>query len=340
MVTIKDVARRAGVAISTVSYTLNGSKHVSDVVAERVMKAVEESGYAPHAAARSLRSGNSRMVGLLVPDVVNPYFAAVARAVESVCSEAGYLSVVFSTGHDRAKEAQILKVVRQQRMAGLIMAPTGCDQGHGEFLSTEIDVPTVMLDMGVAGTSFSVVKMDHVAVGALATNHLIALGHRRIAIVKGLPGLITSDDRVEGYRAALLDAGIALDPALELRGDFNRDIAEQSMAAALNLPDRPTAVVSLSNMMTVGTMLALKRHRVAIPRDMALVGVGDLELAELLETPPTVVVGPREQIAMDAVHLLLNEIERGSSSDRSVTQNYQPRLIIRSSCGKARPPAL
>ena len=182
-------------------------------VISKVDKAIAAVGYVPHGAARSLRSGNSQLIGLVVPNIANPHFAAVAREIENICLTAGYMTVVYSTGQDPERESQVLKMLRVQRVAGLIIIPTRSDAEHGSHLVDKINVPTVLLDMFVEGLPYDVIKTDNIEAGRLATDHLLGLGHRRIGIIVGIAGLATSDDRLAGYLKAHAEHGVASSPA-------------------------------------------------------------------------------------------------------------------------------
>lgn len=330
MSTIKDVAKRAGLAISTVSAVLNRSAPVSEDAIQRVEQAVAELGYTPHGAAQSLRSGRSRLIGLVVPNIANPHFAAVAREVENVCLKAGYTTVVYSTGQDAERESQVLTMMRMQRVAGLIVIPTRSDAEHGSRLVDQIHVPTVLLDMYVEGLDYDVIKTDNVEAGRLATEHLLALGHQRIGIIVGIPGLATSDDRHEGYLKAHRERGIEVDGALTVAGDFDQQRAHDAAVALLSRADRPSAVVAISNMMTVGLLFALKELKLLVPGDLSIVGIDDLEFAGLLEPQPTTVQTPILAMARRAIELLLSQIatKLPPTGNREI---YQPTLLVRQS---------
>ena len=167
----------------------------------KVDKAIAAAYYVPAWRAK-LRSGNSQLIGLVVPNIANPHFAAVAREIENICLTAGYMTVVYSTGQDPERESQVLKMLRVQRVAGLVIIPTRSDAEHGSHLVDKIRVPTVMLDMFVEGLPYDVIKTDNIEAGRLAADHLLGLGHRRIGIVVGIAGLATSDDRLAGYLKA------------------------------------------------------------------------------------------------------------------------------------------
>src|SRR4051794_31893148 len=290
MATIKDVARRAGVAISTVSAVLNRSAPVSEQVIGKVDQAVAAVGYVPHGAARSLRSGNSRLIGLVVPNIANPHFAAVAREVENICLAAGYMSVVYSTGQDSERESQVLKMLRVERIAGLIIIPTRSDAAHGARLVDQIKVPTVLLDMFVEGLPYDVIKTDNVEAGRLAADHLLSLGHKRIGIIVGIPGLATSDDRLAGYIKAHAEHGVPLKSGLQAIGNFDQQEAHDRAIEMLKRPNRPTAMMTINNMMTLGLLFAVRELKIKVPEELSIVGIDDLDFAPLIEPAPTVVV--------------------------------------------------
>lgn len=333
MATIRDVARHAGVAISTASAALNRSAPVSADVIAKVEEAVKALGYVPHGGAQSLRSGNSRLIGLIVPNITNPHFAAVARIIENVCLSAGYLSMVFSTGQDSERENHILRMLRQQRVAGLIIIPTRSDAEHGERLRGEIHVPTVLLDMYVEGLAYNVVKLDNVAATRMATEHLIGLGHRRIAVLTGIAELATSKDRLAGYLDAHRDAGLPVDAALLLKGEYEQALAAESVAVVMQSPNPPTALLSTSNMMTLGALHAVHDLGLRAPRDLSIVGIDDFDFAELLEPPLTVVRVPLAPMAERASAIMLDLIG-GRRRASGETDLFMPELVVRESTAR------
>jgi DNA-binding LacI/PurR family transcriptional regulator len=330
MATIKDVARRAGVAISTVSAVLNRSAPVSEQVIGKVDKAIAAVGYVPHGAARSLRSGNSQLIGLVVPNIANPHFAAVAREIENICLTAGYMTVVYSTGQDPERESQVLKMLRVQRVAGLIIIPTRSDAEHGSHLVDKIRVPTVMLDMFVEGLPYDVIKTDNIEAGRLAAGHLLGIGHRRIGIIIGIAGLATSDDRLAGYLKAHAEHGVAVEPGLQLAGNFDQRQAYQRTIEALQRADRPTALMAISNMMTLGLLFAVRELKLRIPADLSIVGIDDLEFAAVINPPPTVVVTPILAMARRSIEVLLGQINHKKAAT-GAWEIHQPHLLIRES---------
>ena len=330
MATIRDVAREAGVATSTVSAVMNGSAPVSEAVEVRVRAAIAQTGYVPHGGAQSLRRGYARLVGVILPDIANPHFAAIARVIEERCVAANCMSVVFSTAQDPARERRALEMLQAQRIMGLIIIPSFSGPEHGRLLRRQINVPTVLLDMAVDGLDCDVVRLDNRAAGRLAARELIERGHRRIALVYGIQGLATNDERVRGFEEALKAAGIGRDDAPRIEGRFEHDLTLERLRPLLSRPDRPTALVTISNMMTLAAMRAAADQPLAIPGDLSLVGIDDLECAELLRCPPTVVVVPVRTMAANAIDGLLTRVDEGDVGASRISV-HSPTLVRRSS---------
>jgi LacI family transcriptional regulator len=342
--TIKDVAKRAGVAISTVSAVINRSAPVSASTIAKVQQAIREIGYLPHGAAQSLRRGQSRLIGLILPDIMNPHFAAVARVVETQCLTAGYMAAVYSTSEDFELEAKVLQMMRHHRVAGLIIIPTRSDAAHGARLRSQIYVPTILLDSYVEGLGYDVVKLDNRAAGRIATEHLLDLGHRRIAVTTGRDNIATGVDRLQGYLDAHRARNVPVDESLFLIGRFDQAVAHASTLAMMRRADRPTAVFALSNMMALGVYYAplsnmmalgvyyaLRELGLNVPGDVSVISIDDFDFAAIMNPPPTVVAAPVAEMAGRAIGLLIREIEaKGSPSGEH--HLYDPKLIVRDSC--------
>lgn len=331
MATIKDVARQAGVAISTVSAVINRSAPVSEDVIARVEAAIAAIGYLPHGGAKALRSGDSRLVGLILPDITNPFFSMVARVIETVCMRAGYMTFVYNTDEDVDHEMRILRMMRMQRVAGLILISTRSDAEHGRRLMEAINVPTVLFGSDVEGTPFDVITLDDAEASRLAIDHLAALGHRRIAIVAGREGVSTHHERLASALAAMRRHGIEPDAGLVVPADFMQERAFDAAKALLARRDPPTAIFALSNLMLIGVMRALRALGLACPRDVSLVGIGDFEWPEIMEPQMTVVATPAVAMAEFAIGALLDEIAGRHRRSGHRTQ-FAPDLIMRDSC--------
>jgi LacI family transcriptional regulator len=330
--TIKDVARRAGVAISTVSAVINRSAPTSSEVVARVEQAIAEIGYMPQRAAQTLRSGQSRLIGLIIPDVTNPHFATVARVVERDCLGAGYMTFIYNTDEDADHEMQILKMMRMQRVAGLILISTRSDAEHGKRLMAEINVPTVLMGSNVVGTPYDIITLDEIKAAHTATSRLLELGHRNIVVMAGRAGVSTNEERIEGCRAAFADHGLKFENDQIILANFSEQTAFEETRRIMSRPDRPTAIVALSNLMMVGVMRGLVAEGLASPRDISIVGLDDFDWADIMNPQPTTIAQPIVEMTHVAIARLLDQIRTGSrpSGKRLL---FEPKLVVRSSCG-------
>jgi DNA-binding LacI/PurR family transcriptional regulator len=329
--TIRDVARRAGVAISTVSAVINRSAPASDAVIARVEQAIAEIGYTPHRAAQTLRSGQSRIIGLIIPDISNPHFSRVARITERACMAAGYMTFVYNTDEDSEHEMQILKMMHMQRVAGLILNSTRSDTAHGARVMAEINVPTVLRGCYVAGVPFDIFTMDEQRAGYLATNHLLELGHRRIAVFAGRKGVSTSEERLEGARLAFAERNLRFPEELVVPGDFSEQRAFESVHEVMSRGDRPSAIFTLSILMTVGVMRGIVDMGLSIPRDVSLAAIDDFDWPEIMNPQPTTVVQPIAEMTEVAIASLLDQIELGRRPTGR-RHLFEPKLMVRQSC--------
>jgi DNA-binding LacI/PurR family transcriptional regulator len=332
--TIKDVAKRAGVAISTVSAVINRSAPTSADVVERVERAIAEIGYAPQRAAQSLRSGRSQLVGVIVPDITNPHFSALARVVENECLGAGYMTFVYNTDEDSDHEMRILRMMRMQRVAGLILISTRSDARHGRRLMAEIDVPTVLMGSLVAGTPYDVVSLDDVEAGFMAMGRLLDLGHRRVVVIGGRRGVSSHEDRLKGCRLAFKRRGLPPADDLVCLARFNAALAYEETRRLMGRPSPPSAIVSLSNFMTLGVLRALADIGVRCPADVSFIGVDDLDWADLICPCPTLIAQPIANMTRAAISVLLEQIE-SESGPAGRRLLFPPRFVERQSCAAA-----
>jgi LacI family transcriptional regulator len=332
--TIKDVAKRAGVAISTVSAVLNRSAPTSADVVSRVERAVAEIGYSPQRAAQTLRSGRSRFIGVIVPDITNPHFSQLARVVENECLSAGFMTFVYNTDEDIEHEMRILRMMHGQQVAGLILISTRSDLKHGKRLLAEINVPTVLVGSLVAGTPYDVVALDDFAAGAMAVAKLLDLGHRNIAIVGGRAGVSSHEERMRGCRFAFAERGLKLPVDSVALANFSAERAFVEATRFLSLRPRPTAIVALSNFMTVGVLRALASGGVACPAELSVIGVDDLDLADIMSPRPTLIAQPILDMTRTAIALLLEQVATGGAPSRQ-KRFFEPKLVERDSCGPA-----
>lgn len=334
MATIRDVARRAGVSVATAARALGGYGYVSAATRERVLRVARALDYHPNAIARSMIKGDTHTLAVIVSDNANPFFAAVVRGIEDVVLARGYAIILCNADEDPDKEAVYLRTVRQKRVDGLIISPSG---GPPDALGRLVagGLPVVQVDRRLDGLKTDAVLIDNRAGVRAAVQHLIRLGHRRIGIISGPRRLYTGRERLEAYAEALRAAGIALDDGLILEGTFKARSGYELAGAFLAMRPRPTAIFVANNLMTIGALLRLKEAGVRIPQQMAVVGFDDMDWAPILTPPLTAVAQPGYALGAAAGQLILQRMA-GGPRRRPQTVVLQPHLVVRASCGAGR----
>jgi LacI family transcriptional regulator len=334
MPTMADVAARAGVSVATVSRVLSGKTAVvSGPVRQRVLDAAEELQYHPNNLARNMRWGTSRIFGLVISDVANPFFTAVARGVEDVAHRNGYYLVLANTDEDADREAATLAVMTAERAAGLIIATTN---QNGDLIRRTIanGSAVVAVDRRVRGLSTDTVAVDNDGAAHEAVSHLIHLGHRRIAIIGGPRDADSASERLRGYERAHRDARLPIDPDLVIEGNFRERGGLDATRRLMTLPQPPTGIFAVNNLTTIGVLRALGERGSRIPADVSVVGFDDMPTAELLSPPLTTVRQPTYRIGVEAARLLVRRIEDPQAPIQELQLTAD--LIVRGSTG---PPA-
>lgn len=326
-VRLRDVAAHAGVSPATVSRTLNGDVNVNPELRERVTRAVETLGYRRNMLARNLRLQRLDAIGVVVSDIENPHFTETVKVIEDEGFRLGYRVLVCSTNESAEKQATYLKMLADEHVAGVIVAPS---DPAGPGISELIDsgIPVVAFDREVSDPRADTVIADNVAGLATATNVLIEAGHTDIAYVGGRKGVETSAERVQGYRMAMRQAGLR---PRAVDGGFRIEGGRQAVAALLALPSPPTGVVVANNLMTLGALSAAHEAGVSIPEQLALVGVDDPYWAQFVNPPITTMAQPVASMARDAIGMLVARLNgQTGPPQRSV---HSLGLIVRSSSG-------
>ena len=338
MATIKDVARVAGVSIATVSATLNGTARVSAKRSQRVWDAIRDVGYTPHGIARSLRLGHTRSIGLVVGDISNPFFTSLAKAVEAGASAAGYMVILANSDDDPEKELNLIRLLLEQRVAGILLAPAGHDPKYLAILSEIVRIPLVLVDRLLPGTPYDAVVVDTQAAARMVTDYLIRLKHRRIAIVIGRQHLWTTEQRVRGYRDSLHAAGLRENLDLELIADSRLEAAYGATQRLLSLPDPPTAIFAANNLMMLGALKAILDMEFDCPGRVSLAGIDDFSWSSAIRPRLTTVSQPIEEMGLRAVEQLLDRVSKRGAVKRAPFRviTLEPRFIIRDSCSPHR----
>jgi len=329
--TIKDVAKRAGVSPVTVSRIINNAGNVSVASREKIERAIEELGYVPSVAARSLRSKRTRSLALVVPDITNPFWTTVARGVEDAAQICDHSVFIYNTDENPSKQLRYLDVIASQRVDGVIIAPYDSDIQNLAKLRKR-NTPTVIIDRRIEGWDVDSAHGDSLSGAQTLVQHLISLGHKRIAMVSGPASTSTAEDRVAGYCMALAEAGIPIDPRLVKRGEYRITSGEELTHQLLEEGLNPTAIFAANQFIALGVIQALGKRGLRIPQDIALVCFDDLPYVSRLFPFLTVVVQPAYDMGMNAAQLLLSRLDSEASlQPRHVV--LPTRLIVRHSCG-------
>jgi len=333
-ITIQDVAARAGVSAMTVSRVINNHARVSRVTRQRVEQAIKELGYVPNALARGLSQGRTRMIALIVSDISNPFFTLVARGAEDVAQRNGYTILLGNSDESADKERLYLHAMLSNRIDGLLITPAGNASRRTLDFVKQRGIPFVLIDRAIEGVAADVVMGDSVGGARMLTEHLIKLGHRRIALVNGSREVPTARDRLRGYEQALHTYGIELQPMLVVESNYKREGGYQAARELLALPQehQPTAILAANNFLGVGVIEALRAAQVDVPHDIAVVCFDDLELASALYPFLTVVAQPARPFGTLAMQFLLDRLD-GSETSPPRKVVLPPELIVRRSCG-------
>lgn len=331
---IYEIAKEAGVSIATVSRVMNRSAFVSEKSTRRVMEAVQKLNYVPNSMARSLSTSVSMSVGVVVPDINNPFFSKILKGVTAVADEKGYQVVLYSSDEKEEKEQKILHTMREHRLRGIIIIPVSEDcretlQRLKDFAAKSM--PIVLLDREVDDPTFDrVVTQDEEGVYR-AVCALIQGGHRRIAIVTGPQRSRTGKERLRGYERAMKEFGIPLREEYIRHGDFQMDCAYEETLALCALEEPPTAIFSSNNMTTYGCLKAFGSLGMELGEDMALIGFDDIETLRWLNYDISVVSRDVYEMGCRAMRMLLEGFERDGNAEVGRKETMPTELILRGS---------
>jgi LacI family transcriptional regulator len=325
---LMDVARRAGVGAATVSRVINGGQNVSRKTMAAVQKAIEELGYHPNQAARSLKGARTKTIGLIIPSVADHFFSTAAAAIQEVARSHGSLVLLAASDNLPVREQEQVLTLIQRRIDGLILAPS---DGADFAMLKHVRFPIICFDRPFPHHPLPTVLCDNYGGAKAAIEHLVRSGRRKILCMGGDKKLFTSQARVRGYRDVVRSAGL---PVLAETDVQDYASAEAALLPYLQGKDRIDAVFSIKNAITGNVYKILRQAHIAIPQAVALVGFDDFELADALEPPICVVRQPVAKIATRAAEMLFQALETGKEETKTV--NLKVELIHRGSCGEAR----
>lgn len=333
--TIKDVASKAGVSVTTVSHVINKTRFVSEELVQRVLSAMEELNYQPNTLARSLRMGETKTIGLIIPDNSNPFFAEVSRTVEDIGFERAYSVFLCNSDGLVEKEAAYIHMLITKQVDGVVFIPASDSQSHLLSLSAR-GIPVVVVDRDMPDLNADVVLVDNEQGGYDATRYLIELGHKKIACITGPSQLAPSAARANGYRRALQESGLPVRSEYIVPGDFRARGGETAMDSILKLPEAPTAVFSCNDLMAIGALRTLRKHNIKVPQQISIIGFDDIDIASEIVPALTTVAQPAVDLATCAADLLIARLQKSQASVEFKRQVLNARLVIRDSCAPRR----
>ena len=330
MSTIVEVANRANVSIATVSNVIRGTKRVSPELQGRVKAAIHELDYSPNAIARGLKVKQTRMLGMVLPDITNPFFPGIIRGAEDTAFDRDYFLVTANTDEQIGRERRLLAALRSYRADGILLAAApGSDTSHIRR-TINSGVSVVFLDRPVAGVDADAVLLDNVRGASECVRHLLQLGHRRIAIITGPLKLQNARERLQGYEKALRESDIPIDQCLILEGDYRLESGHRLAKQFLENRTDATAMFVCNGVMTVGVLNAFEESGVQCPRDLSLATFDDLTLDHSSHSHLTAVVQPSYEMGARAATLLMDRIE-GRLTGEPVVLRVVPTLVIKES---------
>jgi LacI family transcriptional regulator len=326
-VTLADLAREAGTSPSTASRALSGRGYVSAEARERLLAAAERLGYVPNASARTLKHKTSRVVGVVVSDLGNQFYARLAAGIGQTLREADYQMVLLGDNSESGEEIEAARTFLAMRAPGVILTPVAHEAA---CLLAGQGVAVVEVDRQLATVACDAVVLDNVRGAAEATTHLLGAGHRRVALLVAETDWTSDAGRLQGYRLAHAEAGVPLDEALILRIPFHAPDAEARIEALLD-EHAPTAFFAANNLLAEQAWRVLRERGLRLPRDVSLIGFDDVQWMEMVNPAITAVAQPTVEMGRRAAHLLLRRI--ADPDAEATVERLEPTLVVRGSTG-------
>jgi len=308
-VNIKDVARLSGVSTATVSRVINKTGYVKRETRDRVLKIIRSHEYVPSKIARSLSKREAPFIGVMIPDVMNPFYAEMIKAIGMEADKNGFKTLLFDTNEDPQKEHALLKTVKEHWIKGLLVTPTSCKDDITVGLLQNLEdsgIPVVLLDRDYPGHNFRSVILDNFRGGYDATKTFIREGHKKIAIITGLWKEGPGNDRINGYRQALRDHGIQPEPSYHVRTDFKISGGYKACQKLMALPNHPTAILACGSPIAFGYLQYLREYGLAVGKDISLISFDDILILNMIERRITIVGCKMEDLAVPAFQMLMN----------------------------------
>jgi LacI family transcriptional regulator len=331
---IRYVARRAGVSTATVSRTINGVRNVDPRLAKRVWKVVEELRYVPNRQARALVSGRSRIFGLIVSEITNPFFPEIVQVFENIAAEHGYDTLLTSTGHDPKRTEQSVRRMIERRVDGVAVITFGMEELLLRHLTFR-EVPLVFVDVAPPKPRMSNIRIDYLNGIRQAVQHLAALRHQRIGFVSGASDLKAAIARRNAYLQCIQEIGLEADPELIREGDHTIEGGMRELDPLLKLRRPPTAILCHNDLTAIGVMRRAWEHGIEVPKQLSVVGFDDIPLARYVVPPLTTVQMSQAELARLAFHALLTDVRRETPAPHGSEYVLETKLVLRNSTALA-----
>ncbi len=329
MATMKDIARLAGVSTSTVSHVINKSRFVSDEIAERVNNAAQQLNYAPSALARSLKMNRTKTIGMLVTTSTNPFFGEVVKGVERSCYHQGYNLILCNTEGDNQRMKASINTLLQKRVDGLLLMCSTLEGERLDVFDRYPDIPIVVMDWGPILFASDKIQDNSLQGGYMAAKHLIECGHKEIGCITGPLIRHQAQMRYEGYKRALAEAGIAINPDWIVESDFECEGGYQAFEKLYQRGKLPSALFVSNDMMAMGVIQAANQRGLRVPDDLSLIGYDDVHIAKFMTPALTTIHQPKYRLGKAAVDTLLYRLENPDTTAQVV--QLGPTLVVRSS---------
>ncbi|ELU9849418.1 substrate-binding domain-containing protein [Vibrio cholerae] len=329
MATMKDIARLAGVSTSTVSHVINKSRFVSDEIAERVNNAAQQLNYAPSALARSLKMNRTKTIGMLVTTSTNPFFGEVVKGVERSCYHQGYNLILCNTEGDNQRMKASINTLLQKRVDGLLLMCSTLEGERLDVFDRYPDIPIVVMDWGPILFASDKIQDNSLQGGYMAAKHLIECGHKEIGCITGPLIRHQAQMRYEGYKRALAEAGIAINPDWIVESDFECEGGYQAFEKLYQRGKLPSALFISNDMMAMGVIQAASQRGLRVPDDLSLIGYDDVHIAKFMTPALTTIHQPKYRLGKAAVDTLLYRLENPDTTAQVV--QLEPTLVVRSS---------
>jgi DNA-binding LacI/PurR family transcriptional regulator len=318
-VTMRQIAERAQVSIGTVSHVINETAAVRPKLRERVMEAIRSLGYQPSALAQGLRKNRTDMLGMVIPDITNPFFPGVVRGVEDVAYKRSFRVILCNADNDPAKEASYVRELRSYRIAGLLIIPASGADIEGDLRTyASASVPVVCIDRVPDGWKGDAVLVANAEGAYLITRHLIEMGHQRLAVITGPLKLTNAAERLKGFRRALHEAGLGIEAEFVQEARFDTASGYEAALRLLRMRPRPTAIFACNDLMAFGVLQAARELNLRCPEDLSIAGFDSLEFTNFTDPSLTSVYQPSYQLGATAAHLLLQRVDGLHSARKKI----------------------